>query len=195
MRFVSDQQTKRPGIGQKAGKGCQHALWAYPIFSFCSSAHRRELLAPKFPVSVSTFAEYVPHRPPMVWIDEVLSATKTEGVSRIYLDHKALYWKNGDYLSTACIEWVAQSFAYVRSAYAVTIGCEQEWKATNAFLVGIRNAKFFFESHDEELNQAKHLDVFVEKFRQMGPIIKFDGGVRLPSSRVLMKGSLSIYQS
>lgn len=147
----------------------------------------------KYPVPVSEFAHFVPHRPPMVWIDEVLSASPERGECRIVLKKDALYWSDDRFSATSCIEWVAQGFAFVRSAYLIEQGVGESSKALEAMLVGIRNAQFSFDPAEPDVQTAKELRVFVHNFREFGPIISLSGEVRLLNGRVLMKSDLRVY--
>jgi hypothetical protein len=147
----------------------------------------------KYPIKTSEFAVWVPHRPPMVWIDEVLNASKERGECVLYPKKDALYRENGHIVPIACIEWVAQAFAYVRTCYLIDGGYDAKPKSHEALLVGVKNAKFMFDEGDPEVDQAGELRVVVDQFREFGPIIMVRGEVRLPSGRTLMKGNLRVY--
>lgn len=130
----------------------------------------------------------------MIWIDEVLSASPERGECRVFLKDDGLYRENGDILPTSCIEFVAQAFAFIRSAYLIEAGHQgKDQKPHEALLVGIRNAKFMFEIGDPEVNAAEELLIRVDGFRAFGPVIMVQGEVRLPSGRILMQGSLRLY--
>jgi len=142
----------------------------------------------------SEFLSFVPHRPPMIWIDEVVSASSERGECRVFLKPDALYREDGHVLPTSCVEWVAQTFAFVRSAYLIEAGQQgKDQKPHEALLVGIRNAKFMFEIGDPEVDNAEEVLIIVDHFREFGPIIMVQGEVRLASGRVLMQGSLRLY--
>lgn len=141
----------------------------------------------------SEFLSWVPHRPPMLWIDEVVSASSERGECRVIPKADALYREGGRILPTSCVEWVAQAFAFIRSCYLIEAGFHGQEKAHQALLVGIKNAKFKFEAGDPEVEQAKEILVTVDHFREFGPIIMVHGEVRLPSGRILMEGSLRLY--
>jgi predicted hotdog family 3-hydroxylacyl-ACP dehydratase len=146
-----------------------------------------------YPVKTSDFSTWVPHRPPMVWIDEVLAASSEQGECAVHLKPDALYRENGQISPTACIEWVAQAFAYVRSCYLTEADRQGQPKSHEALLVGVKNAKFMFEIGDAEVETAEELRVTVDRFREFGPIIMVHGEVRLPSGRLLMHGNLRVY--
>lgn len=130
----------------------------------------------------------------MIWIDEVVSATPERGECRVFLKENALYRENGLVQPTSCVEWVAQAFAFVRSAYLIEAGGQGEnQKPHEALLAGIKNAKFMFKAGDPEVEAAGEVLVTVGNFREFGPIIMVQGEVRLPNGRVLMTGSLRLY--
>jgi hypothetical protein len=129
----------------------------------------------------------------MIWIDEVVNATKERGECVARLKKEALYRENGSIPPTACIEWVAQAFAYVRSCNLVEEGLATAPKAHETLLVGVKNAKFMFDVGDAEVDQADEVRVVVDGFREFGPIIMVHGEVRLPSGRTLMQGNLRVY--
>lgn len=146
-----------------------------------------------YPVKTSEFAVWVPHRPPMVWIDEVVNASKERGECLVRCKQEALYRHNGHIPPVSCIEFVAQAFAFVRSCYLIEGGYASKAEAHEALLVGVKNAKFLFEEGDAEVDQATELHVIVDQFREFGPIIMVRGEVRLASGRTLMKGNLRVY--
>jgi predicted hotdog family 3-hydroxylacyl-ACP dehydratase len=147
----------------------------------------------EYPIPVSRFAEYVPHRPPMVWIDDVLSAGQSDGECRVRIDREALYMGGDRINPLSCVEWIAQGFAYVRAAFLAGEGRPEDARTREAFLVGLRNVEFFFKPEDEEVAEAGELRIRVQGFREYGPITLIDGEVRLPSGRVLMRGNLRVY--
>lgn len=148
----------------------------------------------KYPIKTSEFATWVPHRAPMIWIDEVLSASTEKGECVTYLKPDGIYREDSHITPTSCIEWVAQAFAYVRTCYLLETNEEAaKPKLHEALLVGIKNAKFLFEVGDAEVDSAKELYVTVDHFRAFGPIIMVRGEVRLSSGRVLMQGNIRVY--
>ena len=64
------------------------------------------------PAKVSDFEDCVPHRPPMVWVDDILSASDSGGECLIRVRRDALYCVNGRIEPMNCIEWIAQTFAF-----------------------------------------------------------------------------------
>lgn len=151
-------------------------------------------MAVQFPVSSSEFSAIVPHQPPMVWVDQVVSATRDDGECRVQLKKDALYFEDGTLLLGAGIEWIAQTYAYSRTAYFADQNLPQP-DVELAFLVAIRKAQFLVKPDDPELVSAKDLLVRVNQFRSMGPLTMFDGEVFLPSGRTMMKAHLRVYQN
>jgi predicted hotdog family 3-hydroxylacyl-ACP dehydratase len=145
----------------------------------------------RYPLPVSLFERYVPHRAPMVWVDEVLSASASEGECRVKIDPSALYMSEGAIHPMSCVEWIAQGFAYVRAAYFMEIGYGEQGRALEAYLVAVRDAEFMFEPDD--LREIQELIVRVHSFREFGTLIMLTGEVKLPSGRVLMRAGLRVF--
>ncbi len=148
----------------------------------------------KFPVSVSEFQSVVPHRPPMVWVDEVTSASTEHGECRVFLKETALYYFSpGELLVTAGIEWIAQTYAYSRAAYFASKGkCHSDLK--EAFLVAVRDAEF---ANQEEWSSVggREIHIRVDGFRNLGPLTLINGQVREDSGVLLMKAHLRVFHS
>lgn len=144
-----------------------------------------------FPIPVSNFADFVPHRPPMVWVDEVVASTETDGECRVRLKADALYMQDGFARKTSFVEWIAQAFAYARAAYLSPKGMG---KLNQAFLVAIRDAEYFFDDGDPDLSAGGEFHIYVSQFRDVGPIMMFNGEVR-KEKRTLMRANLRVYQS
>jgi len=151
-------------------------------------------VAVQFPVPATDFSGIVPHQPPMVWVDEVVSADRDHGECRVRLKADALYFDQNTLLVGAGIEWIAQTYAYSRTAYFADQNLPQP-DVQQAFLVAVRKAQILVQPTDPELLGAESLLVRVNQFRTMGPLTMFDGEVFLPSGRTMMKAHLRVYQS
>ena len=130
----------------------------------------------------------------MVWVDKVLEVSGTHGECLVVLKKDALYMDGEDIRPAAFIEWVAQSFAYVRSAHFEQSGDVKRARVSEAFLVGIKDAEILFKKGEAEVRQAKSLRIVVDQFRELGPISMVRGQVFLESGRCLMRGNLRVYQ-
>ena len=59
-----------------------------------------------FPLETEALQAYLPHRPPMIWIDRVLASTPSGGTCEVVLRKDALYFQKGRLIHTASIEWI-----------------------------------------------------------------------------------------
>lgn len=133
----------------------------------------------QFPLSVDKLMEYLPHRPPMIWIDQVLEVTPTSGRAQLTLKKDGLYFKEGRVIPTAPIEWVAQAAGYCAAARA--LGSVGAPKLSMALLVGIRDAQF---ANLDSLLPGSVITVQVDIIRELPPLALIRGRVMKDSQEV-----------
>lgn len=90
--------------------------------------------------------DYLPHRPPMVFIDEIVSVTDTRGECRTTIKPDCVFAIDGQVHPTAMIEFVAQVCAICVGVLAsregnpprlgLIMGCREITFAVNSFAVG-----------------------------------------------------------
>jgi len=90
--------------------------------------------------------DYLPHRPPMVFIDEIVSVTDTRGECRTTIHPDCVFAIDGQVHPTAMIEFVAQVCAICVGVLAsregkpprlgLIMGCREITFAVNSFAVG-----------------------------------------------------------
>jgi predicted hotdog family 3-hydroxylacyl-ACP dehydratase len=142
----------------------------------------------KFPVPVADIFEFMPHRPPMVWIDEILSVNETGGVCLVRV-------KDGAYMSaegirpTSYIEFMAQSFGYV-SACQLKVYPNSRPKPTQVFLCGIRDLEI---NNDKKISEGEQLRIEVKRTHEMGPLILFEGKVFSSDGTTMAKGQIKLF--
>lgn len=144
---------------------------------------------------ISELLESLPHRPPMVWIDRVVSVGKDykglSGVCEVDVDSKALYVSNGEHLrGSSAIEFTAQGFGYLKAAY------QKIHKFTDTpsktYLAGVRTCKTQFDQLD--LSQVTKLQIRISVLKEILPITYIRGEVMLPDSdKVLAKAEIQVY--
>ena len=127
----------------------------------------------------SDLIEYLPHRPPMVWVDKVVDVGDDykmfTGTISVEIDKKALYVCNGKELrASAAIEFTAQAFGYLKAAYQV----KHNFSAppTVTYLAGVRSCKSDFSGLD--LDQVTELHVSIQVKRELLPVTYIEGVVR-----------------
>jgi len=125
-------------------------------------------------MSVKELEAYMPHRAPMVWIDEVLSASESGGTCTICLKEDGLYFSEGRLRVSSLIEFMAQGFGYILTAHT-KLKLEKEGKAfetkTEAFLVSIRG----FEALQslEAIKAGDTLEIKVSNVRSFSQLLAF----------------------
>lgn len=146
----------------------------------------------KSPTSTELLKTFIPHRPPMVWISEVISANESGGVCSIQLDLNAHYFNSQLQLRASClIEWMAQSTAYTKAAHFMTQDKKIEPK--KAYLVGVKKLIIhdsFYKSSHETL---KTLYIKIETIKDLPPIslisgeVYFNNDVKIPLAQAQLK--------
>jgi 3-hydroxymyristoyl/3-hydroxydecanoyl-(acyl carrier protein) dehydratase len=123
---------------------------------------------------IKTVMPFVPHRPPMVWIDEIINFTETSGECLTVIRADAHYMSATGLRESSCLEFIAQAYGY----------CSMAFKRANnpgspplkrAFLASFKDAKIV---GIERLQAIKAGDKISTKFsgvRQIGPITMFNG--------------------
>lgn len=122
-----------------------------------------------FPIPVSRLFPFLPHRPPMVWIDEVLWVSKGElsGECCVYLESSGHYFgPNQTLRQSSFLEWMAQSYGYVCAARMIidNIGVTR----TNTFMAAVKNLEFLEDS--SKIKALSKLKIYVELIRELGPM-------------------------
>ena len=135
------------------------------------------------PVSVDRLADFLPHRPPMVWVEEVIEVDHTGGSCGLTVRPGAAYLTDGKIRRSAYIEWMAQAFAFVE-AYR-----NPDSRLETAFLVGIRD----FEVQDAGSRPGAKLRIRVETVKALEGMVLFRGRVCGVDGRVLASATLKIY--
>jgi predicted hotdog family 3-hydroxylacyl-ACP dehydratase len=129
-----------------------------------------------YPVLTSQLTAFLPHRAPMIWVDSVLGwSIGPQGVSgtcSVTLRSDQLYYdQNGELLPSAAIEWIAQSWGYVKACQAMDSGALKD--IGRAFLVGVNECSVNFKG----VAKNTELRVFVEEFRSLPPACIVQGRV------------------
>lgn len=143
----------------------------------------------EYPVAVKDLMEYLPHRPPMVWVDEVVSADAVEGVCRIHLSKEAGYMGPGGVRASSAVEWMAQAYAYTRVCYARSAGAPGQKNLSKAYLVGIRQLEFT----STKIPTEGSLIVRVKTVRDLEGLTLLSGRVETSDGQLLASGTLKVF--
>jgi predicted hotdog family 3-hydroxylacyl-ACP dehydratase len=152
----------------------------------------------EYPISTDRLAFWIPHRPPMVWIDEVVVTTSIDGTCRLTLQPHAYYWDGAEVRGTSVLEFMAQAYAYVSVVIKLRELCElaeapQLSPLKRAFLVSVRDAEMPKPEKLKTLKVGDTLMVKVFGFRNFGPITNFQGEVRNGRDELIASAQLKVF--
>ena len=148
----------------------------------------------KFPVNTNDLGEWMPHRAPAVWVDQVNSVTAEEGECRVYLRPDANYsGPDGFVRDSSFAEWIAQSYGFISAVQVLSGVVPTIKKPETTFLAQIQD----FVPPAESLRIADDgkdwVDVRVRRTHQLGPIALITGEVISSSGKSLAKARLKVF--
>ena len=129
------------------------------------------------PISAREIQHYIPHRPPMVWIDEVLNYSADGGECLIRLKPNSLYLSERGLRATSCLEFIAQAYGFCWIAYVTRVKDPGASPMSRAFLAAFKDAVFAAPDRLARVKAGDTLTVKITKRRPMGPIAAFKGQV------------------
>ncbi len=141
------------------------------------------------PVPARDLFEALPHRPPMVWVDEVIVADETGGTCRVDLKHDGLYLTDGSLRPSSLIELMAQSFGYIIAANQRRSPSDGP-KISKAFLISISNSKLEYRP---DIGAGRSVNVHISNVRTIGSVTLFNGSVLLSDGTPLGTADLKVY--
>jgi predicted hotdog family 3-hydroxylacyl-ACP dehydratase len=140
----------------------------------------------KLPLSMSSALEnLLPHRPPMVWIHELIRCSDTEATAAAYFQEGGFPVVDGSVLETALAECVAQTVAAAQGERARRSGTPR------ACVGGMLAAITDFRVH-ARAPVAKLLQIEVRELRRFGPMLLVSGEVKC-DGELIASGQLSLY--
>lgn len=128
-------------------------------------------------IPIQELLPYLPHRPPMVWVDEVTKFSSTDGECLVMIKADALYMSSNGLRASSCLEFIAQAFGFVWSCYLTRTLDPASGPMKRAMLVSFKDAHF---ARPEVLSQVVPGDVLrvpIEGVRAVGSITAFLGKV------------------
>lgn len=146
-------------------------------------------------IPISRLLDYLPHRPPMVWISRVSKVGKDykglSGSCLVDLDRLALYVSNGQELrGSSAIEFTAQGFGYLKAAYQVIHQFSD--MPSRTYLTGVRSCRTQFEGLD--LSKVHQLEVRLSVLRELLPVTYVRGEVYVNGTeQCLAEAEIQVY--
>ncbi|HEY8278081.1 MAG TPA: hypothetical protein VIH99_00565 [Bdellovibrionota bacterium] len=146
------------------------------------------------PVPTSDLGDYLPHRAPMVWVDEILEVNQStngpQGICRVVLGHdRAFHAADGSPRASTVVEWIAQAYGYVKAFHRRAGGFGVAGFG-RAILVGISDCEADLSGIEEEQSLLVH----VREMRNLHPAYVLEGSVTNEAgSRVYGKARLQVF--
>lgn len=130
-------------------------------------------------------AELVPHRPPMILIDEILEIRETSLSARVALTERSPFMEDGKLPALITLEYMAQSIAAFAGAARLAAG----QPVRLGFLIACRE----MELNVDSLSAGDELEVIVNQVWTDERLGSFDCLVTRRGERI-SRASLSVYQ-
>lgn len=130
------------------------------------------------PIPAKDLYQFIPHRPPMVWIDYVTAFSATAGECIIDINKDALYMGPEGLRPSSCVEFIAQTYGFMWICQITRVLDPSSKGMSVAMLAAFKDVKF---ATPEVMRSVKHGDRLISKIsgaRPMGPITLFRGEVR-----------------
>lgn len=146
-----------------------------------------------FPIAVSELQEYLPHREPMVWINQINHADSDGGECLVLLNPQAHYMDGEKVRRTSVIEWIAQAYGFVSACHKIENEGEN-YKGANskAYLVSIKNI-LFSDNFDQLLNKENSLLVYVKTLGNLNHLKSIYGKIRTLSGKQIAAGEIKVF--
>lgn len=128
-------------------------------------------------IPVKEIEKFLPHRLPMVWIDEVVNFAEKSGQCRLRLKADALYMDQAGLRPTSCLEFIAQAYGFISVCHHIYILDPNSKPLSKAFLASIKDAKLPDENTLKQLHPGDVITISIDGVRQMGPIVLFNGRI------------------
>ena len=142
-------------------------------------------------INVKDIERYAPHRPPMVWVDYVVSCNATEGECIVNVRGDAHYMSESGMRASACVEFIAQSYGFTSIVHRVNKDPNSK-PLTRAFLASIGDAVFAQPAAIAKVKAGDELRVKISNTRTRGSITAFKGAV-LHGSTVLCECDMKVF--
>ena len=137
--------------------------------------------------TIAQLSVYLPHRPPMIWIDDVHQVSDTSGSCLVHLKGGAHYMSEVGPRQSSAVEWMAQAYGYVCAARAYQK--DDHSSANKAFLAQVRKAVF-----KHSIPKSGTLLVEVEEKRVLGPLCLISSRMKdFKTGKVLVEAELKLF--
>lgn len=146
----------------------------------------------KKPVKVHDLLSWVPHRAPMIWLDEITDFSETACSARITLKGDGLYMEPGGLRLSSCLEFIAQSYGYGSACFKLQRDGSEAKPVLRGFLASFKDVQFAPLSQFQGLKAGQTLSIHVTGIRQKSSITLLHGTVNVDGAQ-LCQADLKIF--
>lgn len=148
----------------------------------------------KKPVEAKDIWKYIPHRPPMIWIDRITDWGATEGASEVDVRTDAHYMSPEGLRPSSCIEIIAQTYGLVWTCHVIYNVDPNSKGMSVAMLAAFKDVKFAPPDVMRTVKEGDRLICRISKVRWVGPIASFRGEVWLGETLLAEAGMRTFSQ-
>jgi hypothetical protein len=143
-------------------------------------------------MNTSELREFLPHRPPLVWVDEVLSFSDgpdgPSGICRVLLTPGRAFHGPHGVRPSSVLEWIAQGYGFMKSALRLEQGLGPA--KGRVFLVGVNDVEIDLAGIESE----KSVLVHVREQRNLHPAYLLEGRVTAEDgTRVFGRARMKVF--
>ncbi len=139
------------------------------------------------PVTVEYFKPFLPHRSSAIWIHRIIQYDHKKATAEVDLDLSSHIFTKGKFRASACIELVAQTYAYGKTGFEISVMHELtsgNVKVTKTLIAEVRHADFSIDDKADErvtaaIEQKMPLTVEAICTHEFGLIKVIKGSVKL----------------
>jgi len=143
-------------------------------------------------MEVRDLDRFLPHRGPMVWVDQICQWDLQGGTSLIRLDPKAHYMDHEGVRQSSVVEWIAQTYGFVRACQSQAAQEPSDAEISRAYLVSFKNLSFS-EKFEPALRSERFLSVYVRTLRDSNPLKTIYGEVKTSAGEKIAAGEITVY--
>jgi predicted hotdog family 3-hydroxylacyl-ACP dehydratase len=127
----------------------------------------------------------LPHRAPMLWIEELTTCTEREAIARANFKEGDFAVSNGGVLESALVECMAQTVAAAQGERARRSG--NAGASVGGMLAAITDFRV-----QAQAPIGKPLQIEVRELKRFGPMLLVSGEIK-SDGRIIASGQLSLY--
>ena len=129
------------------------------------------------PIAVKDLMRYLPHRPPMVWVDQVIDFSLNHGEVVVEVKGDALYMSPEGLRASSLLEFIAQAYGFVWICYVKHVLDPSSKGMQQAMVAGFKQARFAPPTVLRRVADGDILVVKLTDMRRKGPITFLHGQV------------------